>query len=213
MKTQFILTASLFTILTAAQPVLAATEDAASVKANVSDETAPTRLSDLDLHLNPQLGLSNFEYSNKIGGGKQKFTGGLTTEFGGNARKFETGLMIMQTGATTTLNNGQDGVINVTYLTLPMMAKLRVLEMKSQSWYAKFGGLTALTVGSSDRSATNGADVMLSGGLGGRFVFTQKSDFLIEATYNKGLLEAVHTSRGTSYNQGFVVLAGLSFRI
>ena len=93
------------------------------------------------------------------------------------------------------------------------MAKLRIFQMHAQSWYAKFGALTALQVGSSDRSITNGADVMLGAGLGGRFTFTKKADFIVEATYDKGLLESIHTSSTTGYNQGFVVMAGLSFSI
>jgi hypothetical protein len=212
MKSLFVLGSTVCMLLTAVEPIWAATENA-SVSTNVSDETAPMRLSDLDMHLNPQLGLSSFEYSGQTGGGKSKLTGGATVEFGGSARKLETGMLLMQTSANTTLSSGQDSTVNVTYLTLPMMAKLRIVQMRSQSWYAKFGATTALQVGSSNRSVTNGADVLAGAGLSGRFVFTQKSDFVIEGTYNRGLLEAIHTNAGSSYNQGFVILAGLSFRI
>ncbi|MGZ3723160.1 MAG: hypothetical protein ACXVA9_09530 [Bdellovibrionales bacterium] len=211
MKSLFILGSAMIMVLTAVEPLMAE-QDPASLRTSVSDET-PVRLSDLDMHLNPQIGVSSFEYSGNTGGGKQKPTGGATVEFGGSARKFETGILLMQTSAETTLNNGQVGTVNVNYLTLPMMAKLRIISMKSQSWYAKFGAMTALALSSSDRNLTNGADVLAGVGLGGRFTFTPKSDLIIEATYNRGLLESVHTSTGSSYNQGFVVLAGLSFSI
>ena len=211
MKSLFLLGPAMVMMLTAVQPLMA--EDTGSVRLNVDELDSPVRLSDLDMHINPQVGVSNFEYSGKNGGGKQQPTGGVTLEFGGASRKFETGMLLMQTSADATLNNGETATVNVTYLTLPMMAKLRVLAMKNQSWYAKFGALTALTVGSSDRNITSGADVMAAVGLGGRFTFTQKSDFIVEATYNKGLLESLNTTSGSSYNQGFVVLAGVSFNI
>jgi hypothetical protein len=212
MKSLVIAGVAMFTVLTAVEPIWA-DDSVSSVRANVSDEAPPMRLSDLDMHLNPQIGVSSFEYSGNTGAGKSKFTGGATVEFGGPARKFETGMLIMQTGADATVNSGTTETVNVTYLTLPMMAKLRIFELPSQSWYAKFGAMTALQVGSSDRGITNGADVMLAAGLGGRFAFTKKADFIVEATYDKGLLESIHTAATTSYNQGFVVMAGLSFSI
>jgi hypothetical protein len=215
MKSLIITGLTMFTVLTAVQPIWAADDSTsgASVRANVNDEAPPVRLSDLDMHINPQIGVSSFEYSGNTGGGHQKFTGGATVEFGGSARKFETGVLLMQTGADTTVNNGSVEQVNVTYLTLPMMAKLRIVSMRSQSWYAKFGAMTALTLNSSDRTVTNGADVLAAAGLGGRFAFSKKSDFIVEATYNRGLLESIHTANETSYNQGFVVMAGLSFSI
>jgi hypothetical protein len=213
MKSLLIGSLAMFSVLTAVEPIWAADDSASTVKANVSDEAPPLRLSDLDMHLNPQFGVSSFEYSGNAGGGHQKFTGGATVEFGGAARKFETGVLLMQTGADATLKDGSVEQVNMTYLTLPMMAKVRIFQMASQSWYAKFGALTALQVGSSDRSVTNGADVLAAAGLGGRFTFTKKADFIVEATYNRGLLESIHTPTTTSYNQGFVVMAGLSFSI
>jgi hypothetical protein len=211
MKSLLIASSMLFTVLTAVQPVLA--QDSTTSRTSVGDDLNATRLSDLGMHLNPQIGLSSFEYSGKTGGGHQKLSGGTTVEFGGSSRKIETGLLLVQTGADATMNDGSVKQINVTYLTIPMMAKLRIISMHSQSWYAKFGVMTALAAGSSDRSVTNGADVLGAVGLGGRFIFTPKSDFIIEATYNRGVLEALHTSTETSYNQGFVVMAGLSFSI
>lgn len=211
MKSLLIAASLMFTVLTAVQPIWA--EETSTVRLGADNEAGPSRLSDLGMHLNPQLGVSSFEYSGNTGGGHQNFSGGATVEFGGSNRKFETGLLLMQTAADATMNDGSTARVNVTYLSLPMMAKLRIISLRSQSWYAKFGAMTALQVGSSDRTITNGADVLAAVGLGGRFAFNQKSDFIVEATYNRGLLESLHTSSETSFNQGFIVMAGLSFSI
>src|SRR4051812_11260894 len=80
MKSLFILGSTMCMMLTVVEPIWAASESA-SVSTNVSDEAPAVRLSDLDMHLNPQVGISNFEYSGKTGGGKQKLTGGATVEF------------------------------------------------------------------------------------------------------------------------------------
>jgi hypothetical protein len=94
-----------------------------------------------------------------------------------------------------------------------MMAKLRVISTPSQSWYAKFGVLSAFEAGSSNSSVTGGTDVLAAAGMGGRFAFTKKADFIIEATYNRAMLQTVQSSAGTSYLEGFILMAGLSFSI
>lgn len=211
MKRLIVLTSSLFTLWTAAQPIWA--EDTSTVRTTGPEEVAEPRLSDLGMHLNPQIGLSNFEYSGNRGGGQQKLSGGATVEFGEGARKLETGLLLMQTSANAVLNDGSTARIGATYLTLPMMAKLRLISMKSQSWYAKVGFTTAFALSNSNAATTNSIDVLGGLGIGGRFVFTKQADFIIEATYNRGFMDAVSTSAGTNYNQGFLILAGVSFRI
>lgn len=163
------------------------------------EEVREPRLSDLGMKLNPQLGVSSFEYSGKNAGeAKQKLSGGVTVEFGASQRKLETGLVVLQTQGST-------------LLTLPMMAKLRVLSMRAQSWYGKFGFMPAFEI-SSSRKDTNNIDVLGSIGAGGRLMFNQKSDFIIEATYNRGLMDGLRGG-GENYNQGFLVMAGMSFNI
>jgi len=213
MKSLFFATTAMFTVLTAVEPIWAA-DDTSSVRTSISgEESGPTRLSDLDMHINPQLGVSSFEYSHNSGGGQQRLIGGATAEFGNESRKLETGLIFLQTGADATINNGTVERINTSYLTLPMMAKLRIMQMRAQSWYFKFGFATALRLNTNDTAATNSADVLAGIGLAGRFALAKKSDFIVEATYNRGLMEAIHTQDTTAYNQGFVILAGLSFHI
>jgi hypothetical protein len=206
-----ILASALFTLLTAAQPV-AAQED--STSRSTVEEVAPPRLRDMGMHINPQIGVSSFEYSGTTGGAKQKLSGGATTEFGLGMRRLETGLLLMQAGGRAELRDGSTQNVTSTYLTIPMMAKIRIMQMQAQSWYIKTGVLTAFEVASSRDSATNNIDVLASLGLGGRFAFTRTADFIVEATYNRGLIEAARTTAAsTDYNQGVIVLAGVSFSI
>lgn len=211
MKSLIFTMSAVFTVLTAVEPIWA--DDASTVRTSISGEEGPARLSDLDMRLNPQIGVSSFEYSKMEGKSGEKFAGGLTAEFGGPARKLETGVLLLNSSADVTLNNGNQERLNSTYMTIPMMAKLRLVGLKSQSWYLKLGVSTALLTNTNDRVITNAADVLAGAGLAGRFAFTRKADFVVEATYNRGLLEAVRSNSVTSYNQGVVVLAGLSFRI
>ncbi len=211
MKTLIALTLTLFTLLTAVQKSWA--QDDASLRTKLFDDAGPTRLSDLGMRLNPILGVSDFSYSGEKGGGHQKFTGGATVEFGQAARKLETGLLLVQAGGSATLTNGSDARVNNTYLAIPLMAKLRLVTQRTQSWYAKFGVLSAFAIGSSKSAAANPVDVLGSVGLGGRFVFTSKTDFLVEATYNRGFMDALQSTVGTYRNQGVLVLAGLSISI
>lgn len=194
MKKLIISMTALAMLLTLVEPVLAQGTSSTSI-----DELREPRLSDLGMKLNPQAGVSSFEYSGKNAGqSKEKLSGGLTVEFGGAPRKLETGLVVLQTQGST-------------LLTLPMMAKLRVLSMRAQSWYGKFGFMPAFEV-SSSRNDTNKIDVLGSVGAGGRLMFTKSSDFIIEATYNRGLMDGLRGS-GENYNQGFLVMAGMSFNI
>jgi len=199
MKKLAIWTLAVAMLLTLVEPVLAQSTEAAGSSSLSMEEVREPRLSDLGMKLNPQLGVSSFEYSGKNAGeAKQKLSGGVTVEFGASQRKLETGLVVLQTQGST-------------LLTLPMMAKLRVLSMRAQSWYGKFGFMPAFEI-SSSRKDTNNIDVLGSIGAGGRLMFNQKSDFIIEATYNRGLMDGLRGG-GENYNQGFLVMAGMSFNI
>lgn len=196
MKTLSVLSLTVFTLLTAVKPVLA--QEAATSRASV-DEEREMRLSDLNMKVNPQLGVSSFEYSGSAKTAtKQKLSGGATVEFGEDIRKMETGLLLIQAA-------------NSSYLTIPMMAKLRVMKMKAQNWYGKFGFAPAFRT--SNSKSTNAIDVLGTIGAGGRLYMTKRTDFIIEATYNRGLIEAVRSASDDNFNQGFLVLAGVSLSI
>jgi hypothetical protein len=125
-------------------------------------------------------------------------SGGATVEFGGDVRKLETGLLVVQSADSS-------------YMTLPMMAKLRVMNMKAQNWYGKFGFAPAFEMSNNKR--TNNIDILGTIGAGGRLYMNKKTDFIIEATFNRGLIEAVRSASDNNYNQGFLVLAGVSLAI
>lgn len=199
------------TLLTVGLPVWAA-ESSSTTSATLED-TGPQRLTDLGTHLNPQVGVSSFEYSGR-NGSAQRLTGGATAEFGEGIRRMEAGLLLVQAGGKATLSRGTTQDVQSTFLTIPMMAKIRIMQMHAQSWFLKGGVMTAFEVGSNSNGATNNLDVLVSLGLGGRFLFTKNADFIIEATFNRGLLQASRTGQGSAdFNQGALILAGLSFRL
>jgi hypothetical protein len=188
-----------FMISTGVEPVLASQADEAGTSRASVEDVREVRLSDLGMKLNPQLGVSSFEYSGSAKTStKQKLSGGATVEFGGDVRKLETGLLVVQ---------GADS----SYMTLPMMAKLRVMNMKAQNWYGKFGFAPAFEMSNNKR--TNNIDILGTIGAGGRLYINKKTDFIIEATFNRGLIEAVRSASDNNYNQGFLVLAGVSLAI
>ncbi len=205
--------AVLLILSTVAKPIWAQ-DDTATSRVAVEDDGGPARLSDLGTHINPQLGVSSFEYSGVRGGSKQKLSGGATVEFGEGMRRLETGLLFVQSGGRAELEDGSKVVVSSSYIALPMLAKIRVAQLKSQSWFLKTGFLTAFEASSSNNSLTNNIDVLGSLGASGRFVFTKQSDFIVEATYNRGFMEAVRSSSSRSdYNQGILVMAGVSFKL
>jgi hypothetical protein len=211
-----ILTVGVPTVALAQESTVVATPasaaDAATSKASVNDEV-PTRLGLLKTRINPELGVSSFEYSGVSGGSKQGLSGGVTAEFGEGMRRLETGLMLIQSGGNANVD-GEVSAIHSTYLTIPIMAKIRVAQLTAQSWFLKGGMMTAFQTAGGDRDASNAIDMMLSLGAAGRFAFTRNMDFIVDATYNRGLFEAVRTSASTSnYNQGVLVLAGVSIQI
>ena len=208
MKTQMLSALSLALFLSAA-PVWAQ-DGAGTSSARLGEAIDAQRLSDLGMAVNPQLGISSFEYSKRgAGDARTRLSGGVTAEFGGAARKLETGLLLLQSGSRAVLADGSEAEINASYLTIPMLAKLRVFATRAQSWYAKLGFMPAFEV---TDSPANGIDVLGVAGLGGRLYFNRTTDFLLEASYNRGLIDALRTA-GAAYNQGFVVMAGMSFRL
>ena len=196
MKRLMIASTALFTLLTAVQPVLAQ-NDVGTSTTSIEDES-PQRLSDLGVAVNPQIGVSSFDYSEGVDrDAESELSGGVTFEFGGKPRKLETGLLMLSTAASK-------------YLAVPMVAKLRLVEYGPQAWYAKVGATSAFEVQSDSNRSTNNFDVLANLGIGGRFDFTRSMDFIVEATYNRGLMDAIRTATGDNFNQGFLVLAGVS---
>lgn len=199
MKTQTLGRLLVITLLTGAQPILAADgEIRESLKGSQVE-----RLRDYGLNVNPQAGVSSFEHSGRSGSVHSGALG-VTAELGQTSiRMLETGLLVVQMGSDAA---------RTTFLTVPMMAKIRLFSRPAQSWYAKAGVSTAFELSSTDKAATNNVDLLAALGVGGRFAFNSRSDLIIESTYNRGLLASVRGSE-SAYNQGVLVMAGLSFKL
>lgn len=197
-----ILAATSLTILsTVAEPVWAQSElSLGGSSATTIDSVVPERLSDYGMRLNPQLGSSSFETTGTKKASSSGLSGGLTVEFGQSLRKFETGLIYMEMAKSG-------------FLTVPMMAKIRLFSMRAQSWYAKVGFATAFETANRKADVSN-LDVLAGLGIGGRAMINNKVDLILEATYHRGILSADERSQAYDvYNQGLLVLAGFSIRI
>lgn len=206
MKSQVLAAISLIMFSTVAMPVWAqsgAFIDSSSLE-NTStmqmEEAVPESLSDYGMRLNPQIGSSSFETTGKDKKSGSGLSGGLTVEFGHSVRKFETGLMYMEMARSG-------------FIAVPLMAKLRLFSMRAQSWYAKVGFATAFESANRKAEASN-LDVLAGLGISGRAVINSRTDLVLEATYHRGLLNADAGSQSYNvFNQGLLLLAGLSFRI
>jgi len=198
MKNYIFSVLAMTTLLTAAQPILA--QDSSSRLQ--MDQMNPEKISDLNLRVNPQLGISNFEHS-KASGSQNALALGATVEAGQSVRKLETGLLLITMGSDRASNQ---------YLTIPMMAKMRIIQLKAQSWYGKFGFAPAFQVSSTNTKETNNIDVLMGAGFGGRLALSKTMDFIVEGTYNRGLMDNIKGG-ASQYNQGFLLLGGLSVSI
>lgn len=183
MKALVLFNLFIVTLMVSAAPVLAQNSSLTTTQESIREP----RLSDLGLKLNPQLGVSSFTYSESKTA-QTKLSGGATVELGQASRKLETGLLLVQ-------------LPDSSMLTIPMMAKLRVLSLPTQNWYGKFGFLPGFEI-SDSRSQKNPIEILGAIGAGGRLAFNKRADLVVEATYNRGMME--HLS-------GFLVTAGMSF--
>lgn len=205
MNARVINAVTLLISLTSVEPIWAQEASTLSIG---GDEVATERLRDYPMQVNTQAGYSSFEFAGAKGGkSEQKFSGGLTVDFGAGPRIMETGFLILETG-----RQAQEENITSTYLALPMVAKLRLFNRPAQAWYAKVGFMSALELGSNRNDLTNDVDVLAVLGLSAKLRFTREADLIVDATYNRGTMDALRLD-GHTFNQGFLILAGLSFRI
>ncbi len=202
MKKHILYAVSVISVLTAGLPIWAQSSTTASGGSlNMTIEgAAPERLSDYGLSINPQIGSSSFEYTGKNKNASSGLSGGVTVEFGQAVRKFETGLVFIEMAKSG-------------YITIPMMAKIRLVSMRAQSYYAKFGFAAAFEAVGRQSEASN-SDVLAGLGIGGRAAITDKIDLLIEGTYHRGMLNAyTNANPDNIHNQGFLILTGLSLAL
>ena len=151
---------------------------------------------DPDVVLNPRLnavvglGQIGAEGRDRAGGA----AGGALIELGSEWHTLETGALLLRTGA------GREASF-----ALPMSAKFRVIDLAHQSWFIKAGAMTAFQ--------SNGFDVLVGAGLGGRIALTPSLDLILDGTYHHGLMDSSTTEAGTNHVGGVLFLTGLSFRI
>lgn len=200
MKKHILHAASLTIFWTAAAPVWAQSSASLGTSSTAIESVVPERLSDYGMRLNTQLGSSSFETTGANKKSGSGLSGGLTVEFGKSVRKFETGLIYMEMARSG-------------FLTVPMNAKIRLVSMRAQSWYLKAGFAPAFETANRQAQASN-LDVLAGLGIGGRAMINEKTDLILDATYHRGLLNAdVNSPAYGVFNQGLLLLAGLSVRI
>jgi|GEM_PF-6506036 len=175
------------------------------------DNEKDDSFTDIKARIVPQVGMSSMGYTGKLSGSEgQGFSGGVTTELGTTkARLLETGLLFMQNRSTVKTNTA-DQSVSTSEIAIPMMGKIRFIDRRSQSWYFKIGALTTFET-STNASNTSSMDVLASLGAGVRLPVNRKMDFLIEATYNRGVLSAFF--QDNSAQQGLLAFTGLSIAL
>ena len=195
MKSLIYLSATLFTLLTVVEPIWAD---------EVWDQTEGVE-SESTLHLNPRLnalvGFGNLSLAGRAT--PERVGGGLTIELGQDWRRLETGVLMIPTGGEARSNS----------LALPMWAKFRVVHTDVLSVFVKAGAMSAFETRSARDQSTRNLDVLASGGLGGRIKLNGWADLVIDATYNRGLLDHARTAKGTDHQAGTLIFTGLSFPI
>ena len=180
--------------------------------APVEPRETPLRLSDLPMRLNAEFGVSSFQYSGQ-GGGRPEPTGGVSIEFGGPVYRVELGGLYLKTSSTAVWSTQPESTrINTSWLALPIFVKFRLFSSTGQDWSLKAGFLQGFVLASNKGEATNRTDVLGAFGISGRLAFLLNVDLLVEASYNRGLLPALRSVTADSFNEGTLVLLGLSFR-
>ncbi len=178
-------------------PALAA-EGTSELNLNDYRERSPE---DIHFRLVPQLGMSTMAVTGKDGSSPgNAFSGGLTTEIGTTKQRLlETGLLYIQTSGDANVGpNGSSETLNTSQLAIPLMAKIRFIDMKSQAWYMKIGALTDFQTSTNhaDAAATRSFDVIGAAGIGARLPLSKQADLIFEATYNRSTLSAFQASSG-----------------
>jgi hypothetical protein len=197
--------------------------EAAELQLNVSQSSAATLI--------PIFGLTYFGYAGEGAGDTKtdkKISGGFLFDLGRSDLILETGLMVLSAGAKTVQRSTSaadiyDVEINTTYLAAPILAKFYGTGV-SQNFYIKGGAMPALLLAANARGVSQidrktlsrdvsdsvtSYDLVAVAGVGAEFVISPKSSLVLDATYNRGLINAA--SRGSSaYNQGVSLFAGFT---
>lgn len=166
------------------------------------------------LGINLQIGLSSFDYAGDDKGSRseQGLASALTVEFGDMGRFVETGVTFYQSRSAG-LNRSTSTIeeINNSHLGIPLFAKFYTSGGKD-GLFIKTGMMTSFLLDSSKDEEVRNLDLVGLIGVGGKMKMSNKADFIIEGSYNRGFLDQLR-SRGDTYQQGFVVTGGMAFQI
>ncbi|MCB0407089.1 MAG: outer membrane beta-barrel protein [Bdellovibrionales bacterium] len=182
------------------------TSSESSLKLEMESLKEETKNPSVDM--NVQLGLAAFEKTGdqSQNSSKQNVSAGLTFDIGDSNRVVETGLAYFQTSTEK-----QNKEINSGYVAIPLNAKFYTKDAQ-EGLYIKAGMLTSFLVTTSDSKQTRNLDLIGNIGLGSKIKMSSSYDFIIEGTYNRGFMDTLKSS-GDTYNQGLMILGGISFGI
>lgn len=157
-------------------------------------------------------------------GNKTGLALGATLDIGREKLVGETGLIYRQLGAKSTDSQGAM-TISMNYLTIPGVAKYYFRGQNTDSVYVKGGLLASILVSKQvDYSDANGAtgntekfdtqtfDLAPTIGVGGKFAFNEKTDFVVEAAYMRSLTQ-VGLNNTSVFFSALTLTAGLGINL
>lgn len=164
--------------------------------------TTPKARTDL-LRLIPIIGVSSYQNdtSASLNNFNEGFSAGLLADFGEGFWVFETGLMTMQSSATT---DPATASLDVNTWGIPLLAKLNFSHQPHSTLFFKAGVTPFISNGDADDF-----DIMGSGGIGGHIQMGPNSSVVLDATYNQNITTGGELNDYT----GISLLAGLAFNI
>ncbi len=141
-------------------------------------------------------------------------TGVLYNQFGARAGNLPDGNPANITGIR----------LNISYLSVPVLAKYNFLSMDGNTFFAKAGVMPGVVVGKELRASINGnsiADSHISDvkaydlpvvlGLGGRIPFEKDYAMMLDASWVRSTMTI--SGNQNIYNQGFLVSAGINIAL
>ncbi len=167
--------------------------------------------------------VSNFtgnelKFDSKVG-----FSAGVAADIGSSNLVAESGILYRQLGTQTTNQFGQNLVLNLGYIGLPLMAKVYTNTTRhSSAAYFKGGIIPQILIYKSVSGSQAGSDFPINSldleaalGIGGRFPISQDNDFVLEATLNRGVTNVGASSSGGAdvFNAALLVTAGIGVNL
>jgi hypothetical protein len=160
---------------------------------------------------------SDFKFDSKVG-----FSAGVAADIGTSNLVAESGILYRQLG-TQTSQYGNNLVLNLGYIGLPLMAKVYTSTARhSAAAYFKGGIIPQILIYKNISGSQPGGDFPINSldleaavGLGGRFPISQNNDFVLEATLNRGVTNVGASSSGGAdvFNAALLVTAGIGINL